>query len=385
VAGLEFLLGLAALAPGKADVALIAPDDHFVYRPLAVGVAFEVAEPFRIDVDLVASHAAARRFRARIVSVDPGSSVAFGTAGEAFPYDVLVVATGARAEAALPGALTFGGDLDAARFRHLLRELDTGAVASVAFAVPEGFSWSLPLYELALLTAAHLGPERRERVRLVLVTREVRPLEPFGRSVSDAVRGLLEEAGVEVHCDRRTVEVTDGRIRLTGAELAVERVVTVPRLSGPHLAGLPRRGDGFLPADRHGLVSGTANVYAAGDATAFPVKHGGIAVEQAAAVAEAVAARLGAPLRPKPFRPVLRGLLVTGHAPQFLWADLDADDDGADDASRVAPHPLWWPPGKIAGGRLGAFLHEAGLPVPPPPAGPATAPEDLRTPEQSTR
>ena len=70
----------------------------------------------------------------------------------------------------------------------------------------------------------------------------------------------------------------------------------------------------------------------------------------------------------------MRGLLLTGAAPHFLWADLAGDRA---EASTVAPQPLWWPPGKIAGGRLARFLHAEGLPVPPPPGGPGTIPVEL--------
>jgi sulfide:quinone oxidoreductase len=51
---------------------------------------------------------------------------------------------------------------------------------------------------------------------------------------------------------------------------------------------------------------------------AFPIKQGGIATQQADAVAQAIAAKAGADLTPQPFRPVLRGLLLTGAVPQYL-------------------------------------------------------------------
>ena len=60
---------------------------------------------------------------------------------------------------------------------------------------------------------------------------------------------------------------------------------------------------GFLPTDEHGRVGGTVGVYAAGDATSFPIKQGGIAAQQADAVAECIAAGAGAPLETTPFRP----------------------------------------------------------------------------------
>jgi hypothetical protein len=60
---------------------------------------------------------------------------------------------------------------------------------------------------------------------------------------------------------------------------------------------------GFIPVDPHGVVRGAADVFAASDATDYPLKQGGLASQQADAVAEAIAARLGAAVVPEPFRP----------------------------------------------------------------------------------
>ncbi len=94
--------------------------------------------------------------------------------------------------------------------------------------------------------------------------------------------------------------------------------------------------------------------------------------QQADAVAEAVAAELGVPITPKPFRPVLRGLLMTGGAPLYLRAEpqrlprevtvaIEATPlhRTSRDASSAAGQPLWWPPAKIAGRYLGPFLATA--------------------------
>ena len=63
---------------------------------------------------------------------------------------------------------------------------------------------------------------------------------------------------------------------------------------------------------------------------------------------------------PEPFRPVLRGLLLTGETPLYLRADLGP---GGSREHRVLPAPgtvssdaLWWPPGKVAGRYLTPFL-----------------------------
>ena len=63
---------------------------------------------------------------------------------------------------------------------RLLAEIARGEVSRVAFAVPSGVVWPLPLYyELALLTATEL--ERRGvEAALNLVTSEPAPLALFG-------------------------------------------------------------------------------------------------------------------------------------------------------------------------------------------------------------
>jgi sulfide:quinone oxidoreductase len=119
-------------------------------------------------------------------------------------------------------------------------------------------------------------------------------------------------------------------------------------------------------------VIGLDDVYAAGDVTAFPLKQGGLAAQQADAVAEMVAAQLNIPITPEPFSPVLRGLLMTGGAPLYLRAEpqrrpreatvaIEASSRRctAPDASLAAGQPLWWPPAKIAGRYLGPFLATA--------------------------
>ena len=107
--------------------------------------------------------------------------------------------------------------------------------------------------------------------------------------------------------------------------------------------------------NEHGLVHGLEDVYAAGDATTFPIKQGGLATQQADAVAEYIAAAVGAALEPKPFRPILRGLVLTGGRPEFLRAEIFRSSRRT---STAEPEALWWPPAKIAGRYLGPFLAE---------------------------
>ena len=109
-------------------------------------------------------------------------------------------------------------------------------------------------------------------------------------------------------------------------------------------------------------MRGVEDVYAVGDATAFPVKQGGIATQQADVAAEAVAALAGAAVEPQPFRPILRALLLTGRTPTYLTNELRG---GQGDASVVASEPPWWPPTKIAGRYLGPYLATKAAAEPP--------------------
>jgi sulfide:quinone oxidoreductase len=137
-------------------------------------------------------------------------------------------------------------------------------------------------------------------------------------------------------------------------------VVALPRLLGPRLRGVPADPEGFLPVDRHCRVRGVDHVYAAGDATASTPKQGGLAAQQADAAAEALAAWAGAPIRPRPFEPVLRGMLLTGDEPAYLRADTRGDRR----RSLVGAGPMWWPPAKIAGRHLAPYLASRGVRVP---------------------
>jgi hypothetical protein len=74
--------------------------------------------------------------------------------GERLSDDALVLALGARPAEAVRGALTFRGPQDAERLRHVVAALRDGTIRRVAFIVRTGTTWALPLYELALQTAA---------------------------------------------------------------------------------------------------------------------------------------------------------------------------------------------------------------------------------------
>jgi sulfide:quinone oxidoreductase len=357
VAALEAALALRTLGEGRFAVELLAPEPRFWYRPLAVAEPFELGEARSFDLPALAAAAGATYSPGSLLAVDADRHLARTSTGGEIAYDALLVACGARPVPAVPGALTFRGPADSEAVRRLLEEIVAGSVRRVVFAVPWGAVWSLPIYELALLTASHVAAREIQRVELALVTPEDEPLQLFGRAGSDAVAALLEERGVVVHTGAYPAEVRDGELRLVPpGVVAADRVVALPRLRGPRIDGLPHTLDGFVPVDSHGRVQGLVDVYAAGDITTFPIKQGGIAAQQAEAAAEAIASQVRPDLTAHPFRPVLRGLLLTGSRPQYLRREVRG---GVGETAEAGLEPLWWPPAKIVGRYLAPFL--AGL------------------------
>jgi sulfide:quinone oxidoreductase len=335
VAGLETALALQALATGLVSVELVAPEADFTYRPLAVAEPFRVGEMRRFPLDRLVRAAGAKLLGGAVAAVDADRKTLMLAGGAELGYDVAVLALGARPRAAVPGALTFRGAEDRSALAALLERATAGEIRRIAFVVPQGAAWPLPLYELALLTSEYLVSRMTRGVELTLVTPEERPLALFGPAASDAVSQLLLLRGIRFTRDEH---------------VEADAVVALPTLEGPPLDGVPQDDHGFVPTDEFGWVLGLTDVYAAGDLTQFPIKQGGIAAQQADAVASSIAADAGASIRPTAFEPVLRGLLLTGMTPRFLRSGQGAKP------SLMDTQPLWWPPAKIVGRYLTPFL-----------------------------
>lgn len=373
VAALETLLALRTLAPSWVKITMLCPAREFVYRPVTVAEAFDRGEARVYGLRELAHDQGAELVRDSLARVNADGRVAITGLGERIAFDALVLATGAMAREPLPGALTFRGRDDVAALRSLLDELVSGGAKSLALALPAQRLWSLPLYELAMLTAAHLSEHGAEGVPVTLVTPEEEPLELFGPAAGVAITELLAARRVALRTSSLPASVRRRVLALAGGgEVFVDRVVTLPVPEGPAIRGVPHDQHGFVPVDAYGRVSGLEYVYAAGDLTTFPLKQGGLAAQQADAVAETIAAKLGVPIEPKPFTPVLRGLLLTGGAPLYLRAEpqrLARQATVAIEAPTARPveravsaatgQALWWPPAKIAGRYLAPYLATA--------------------------
>jgi sulfide:quinone oxidoreductase len=359
VGALEAMLALNELAGERASIQIAAPDPSFHYRPLSVAEPFGLASPRELDLATVAAENGASFVADGLAEVETERRRAIAASGRVLPYDALLVAIGARGADALPGAITFRDSADEGEFHRMLFDLDRGAVRRIAFAVPRRSTWPLGLYELALLTAARAEAHGLEDVELTLITPELSPMEVFGADASAALAALIAEAGIELVTGRTPVGFADGALELDrGEPVRCERAVTLPVPAVGEIPGLPQQPDGFIPVDRFGAILGCEREFAVGDVTWFPIKQGGLAAQLADCAASAIAALAGAPVEPQPFRPMLRGALLTGWGPRFMRAAVGETAGAA--ASSAA---LWWPPAKIAGRYLAPYLLErAGYP-----------------------
>jgi sulfide:quinone oxidoreductase len=354
VAALEAALALRELGAERIEVTLVAPNEDFVYRPMTVREPFAYSAARRYGLAEIAADIGAGLIAERFASLDAARQVARTESGAELHYDAILLALGARPHARFPAAVTLDDTRLDELIGGLLEDVDGGYVHHLAFVIPARVAWPLPIYELALMTARR-AYEMSVDVAVTIATPEEQPLVIFGAGASSAVAALLAERGIttitSAHC-----EVPDGRhvvINPGDRTIDVDRVIALPELYGPAIRGLAAGEHGFIPVDVHSRVHGVAGVYAAGDATDFALKYGGIAAQQADAAAESIAALAGLPVTPAPLHPVIHGILLTGAAPLYLSARFTG---GRGFSSEITAEPTWSPPVKIAAKYLAPYL-----------------------------
>jgi sulfide:quinone oxidoreductase len=320
VAGLETLLALRALAGARVELTLVAPDDEFVCRPLRTEELFEIHRRRRVSLGEAARGAGATFVAGTVDAVYPRAKAVVTCVGERFPYDALVLAVGAEPSPIIDNAITWDDRSGPELVGGLVREFEEGYGRSMAVVIPCGPGWPLRGYELALYIAFRASGMGMDAATTVVV-QEPSPLWVLGSQTVEVISTELARAGVTVVSARR-VELEPGRpitvvADPSGCRVEVDRVLALPTLHGRRIAGIPTDVDGFIAVDQHCRVRGLNDVWAAGDGTAFPVKSGGFAVEQAGVVGEDIAAAAGAHIEPRPFDPILH--LPSGRLPMLTY------------------------------------------------------------------
>lgn len=354
VAAIEAALALQDLAGDRVEVTICSPRRNFVYRPYSVGVPYGVSHVATYDLERLATAAGARYRSDSIVSVNRDARLAVTHDGESIPYGDLIVCPGTKLYWPVPGAITFWGIADERDVGKVMDEIRDGHARRVAFTMPSVESWALPLYELALLARAELD-QTGDDAELTIVTPEDAPLQVFGRGVAEGMTALLAEHRIKVITGAHPVRFEDGYLEMVPAgRIPFDRAISLPKLEGRRIRGVPHDVEGFVHIDSHCKVLDCDHMYAAGDVTGFPVKQGGLATQQADVAAEAIAAGLGAEVEPHPFDPILRGVLWTGAGTRYLQGWLTG---GHGETSTMSEAPPWGSDqGKIVGRYLTEFL-----------------------------
>lgn len=351
VAALEAVLAIRQQEQRPTSIELLSPVPEFRLQAMSVAEPFG-GDPHTLDLGaFCAEHDVAYR-PAALAEVWGGQQRILSDRGDEVFYDALLLATGAQRSSVVPGTHPFRGAADVKWFETLLERLERGAISDVVFAVPRRIKWTLPIWELAMLTSNLLAERGREAAEITVVTHEAAPLEVLGAEVSGQLAEVLAEAGVGLQAGVGVVRFDRGVLRCEGGrEIKADEVVSLPGLSVPEIPGIPQGRHGFVGCDAEMRVDGLDRVWVAGDSAWFPIKQGGLAAQQAGIAAAGILREAGVDVDVPAFSPIMRGALITGGKPRFMRVRIGEEAGGA-----LTKSPLWWPPIKVAGERLGPYL-----------------------------
>ena len=229
-------LALRELAGAARRHELLAPDREFTYRPLSVAEPFGLGHATRYELQAIGADRGFTVVRDTLAAVEPHAHRVVTQDGDGLVYDRLLLALGARPRRAIEGALAFRGPQDAPRIADGLNAL--GARRRVVFAVPPPCLGAADLRARAADGA--LGPAPGGAPELTVVTPEARPLEVFGHSASAEVAPSWPGPGISFLGGVVPRDVVDGALELGGGErVPADLVITLPRLDGPAVHGLP--------------------------------------------------------------------------------------------------------------------------------------------------
>jgi NADH dehydrogenase FAD-containing subunit len=240
------------------------------------------------------------------------------------------------------------------RFMQVRGRAREGTRQRVLFVVPRHSQGSLPLYEVALMLDTWLRRESaREQVDIGFVTHEGSFVEAWGPRMREVVEREFAERRIEGQAAKRLVEVRAHEASFArGRSERFDLLVTIP----PHAASV--RYDG-LPVDERGFLrveSGTRQLqghpelYAPGDAGDFPLKDAFLALLQADAVADHLAAVVTTGVFKRPFEAISMNVIDMLDRAAFVQLPLELTGDpdhpvrlrtGADADYKIGVSPAW--------------------------------------------
>jgi sulfide:quinone oxidoreductase len=197
--------------------------------------------------------------------------------------DYLVVSLGAElAPETIPGLEAAGHNLytlsGAENLRIALERFSGGRI--VVLTATPAYKCPAAPYEAAMLIDGYLQERKlADQSRIDLYAAEPGPLGVAGPEVSAGVRTMVEAKGIGYHPEHQVVTASQSERRLTfanGVTTEFDLLTYVPPHRAPRAvrdAGLIDD-SGWVPTDRHTLLTRFPGVYAIGDVTGIPLTMG---------------------------------------------------------------------------------------------------------------
>jgi NADH dehydrogenase len=289
-AGFGGLYAAKRLVHAAADVTLIDRQNHHLFQPLLYQVATAALAPSDIATPIRSVFTGNKTIRVvmgEVTGVDTAARrVQVRDTGD-FPYDILVLATGAATSwfghadwAAASSGLKSLDDAEAMRLRLLgafewaESRSDPAEIARLlTFVVvgggPTGVELAGSIAELARATLArdyrHIDPSS---ARVVLCDAGDRLLAAFPKSLSDYAAARLRRLGVELRLSSPVDHVDPNGITAAGQRIEAATVLWAAGVAAPPAAawlGVKPGPHGAVPVEADLSVSGHPAIFAIGD------------------------------------------------------------------------------------------------------------------------
>lgn len=299
--GITAAYQLRKLLPPRHEVLMVSNASTFVFRPSLPWVVLGLRRPEQVTADLTPGlqKRGIEFFQATVTQIDPVARRVATTQGDV-DYDFLVIALGAHLKReAVPGLDAHTECIlwldDALRVREKLERFPGGRIGVLDV---QGSPLACPSYEVALGLHVYLQQRGlRAKTRIFFISHANTPFEQAGPKASAIVAQELQRAGIDWRGGRTLQRVDAGAATFAGGErIEADLWLAFPPSRGTDpLVRAPALADasGFVEVDRTMRSLRFPNVYAVGDAVAFPgPKSGRMAVLQAYVAAHNLARAL---------------------------------------------------------------------------------------------
>lgn len=369
--GLEAAFHLRHKLGNQVDLTLVSDSAYFTFKPGTIYIPFgEDPENFRLSLDRPLKRKNIRFVHGIALEIEPVAQRVETSHGPIF-YDYLIVATGAGVDPIeIPGFKDHAHSIWTVQqmlrlgdaFERLVDSARAGEKPRLLFVAPKQAQHLTPLYEMALMADTWLTEKGvRTDLELTWATAEGQFLEAFGPRLHHMVEQEFDRRNIDGFTGQELVRVDPGQVHFANRGLLpFELLVGMPpSIAMQRYPTMPTDARGFLkvePDSRRVLYQ--ERIYAVGDGSDFPVKQAVLALLQADAAADHIAAEILGTQPQIQFRPI--STLVMEQFDQAAFAQVPFKyTEGATGAVEVDPEasrqyqigvsPLWRVGKKVMG------------------------------------